>query len=89
MNATYFDAKSMKSDALAPTKPIQSASLEPSWPKIDPNIGLLGFLSIWGAILEVENDIKIDPEIKTFSGIPRNFVFTIGDPKSVKTRFQN
>ena len=36
-----FDAKSMRSDALAPTKPIQSASLEPSWPKIAPNIGLL------------------------------------------------
>ena len=33
------------------------------------------FLSIWGATLEVENGIKIDPEIKTFLGIPRNFVF--------------
>ena len=39
----HFHAKPMKSDALAPTKPIQSASLEPSWPKIAPNIGLLWF----------------------------------------------
>ena len=75
MNAIYFDAKSMESHALAPTKSIQSASLEPSWPNIAPNIGLSCFFVGLGAILKVENGRQIDPEIKTFSGITRNFVF--------------
>ena len=70
-----FRCEVHESDALAPTKPIQSASLEPSWPKIAPNIGLLWFfVGLGGSILEVEDATNMDPEIKTFSGIPRNTV---------------
>ena len=39
--------------------------------------------------MEVENGTKFDSEIKTFQASLETLFFTIGDPKSVKTRFQN
>ena len=84
MNATYSDAKSMKNQALAPTTPIQSASLEPSWPKIAPNIGLSCSFGDLAAILEIDNGTKIDPEIKIVSGITRNIAFYDRRPQKLQ-----
>ena len=79
----------MKSDALAPAKPIQIASLEPSWPKIVPNVGLLYFLLIWGAILESKIIQKSIPKSRHVQASLETLFFTIGTPKSAKTSFQN
>ena len=79
----------MKSNALAPTKPIQSASLEPSWPKIAPNICLSWSFVDLGYHFGCRKIQKSIPKSRYFQASLETCFFTIGDPKSVKTRFQN
>ena len=88
MNAIYFDAKSMKSNALAPTKPIQSVS-GAILAQDNPEHRFVMISCRFGVPFWKQKMVqKSIPKARHFQASLETLFFTIGDPKNAKTRFQ-